>query len=665
MEVGAYLLYAALLFGLADVISNFWSGKIKEKYSLYLSLITAGLVTATIVSLAYYFVTDSFSIKYVYEYGEKGLELPYKLSAVWAGQAGSLLLWTFLLYTLYVILRLSSAGKEQISRKAFLFISMASVFLIFLTILGQPFEPTGFAAADGLGLNPALKNFWMMIHPPVVFMGYAAATIPFAIALAQYDIKSGERPLEGFEKLYMEICWLFLSLGIVIGGLWAYEALGWGGYWAWDPVETASLIPWLVCTAYFHAGVIRSIISKSRELAAFATFLLVIFATFVTRGGAIVSPLHGYAALPSVTDVGWALIIFMIGITALTFFTLFGHREKSSSTNEERETGARKKGPLLERLLTSRNLHLVLYLVLFMLAVICFIGIVRNQPIDYFNTYCYPLVIAFVLGTMACTLIERIDVKTITYGLVAALLLGAIFSAALPITRNNYIDFGVGVILVSFIGVVYVVYRDLTSRGKFDVKLIKFSRKLIHISILVILLGVLMSATMKEDYNVYLTPGEGWPYSGTLPGDITLTIESIDVKNQVGWVPESWTMGPHNFTWYSPEFYEATITIQVSQAGKALGTGVLSCMNSANWGWFSSVSIQRTLALDVYIVAEQFGLNFTDPTHVYFVALRVTLHNYVNIVWIGAVMLAVTIMPSIWVGARRIRRESLRKIEQR
>ena len=672
MEIGTFLLFAALLFGLLDLISNFWTEMIKEKYSRYFHLVTAGLITVAIMLLGYYLVTNN-----LWEYSETTVGLSYKISSLWAGPGGSLLLWTFFLYILYVILRLSSDGKNQVSRRAFLLTSIVGVFLIFLTILGQPFGQAEITESIFAVINPVLQNLLLAIHPPIIFVGYAAATIPFAIAIAQYSVKDESRPLEDFEKLYMEICWLFLGLGIVIGGLWAYEALGWGGFWAWDAVETASLIPWLACTAYFHAGAIRSIFGKSKEIAAFATFIFVIFSTFATRGG-VISSIHSwsYSTIPS---VGWALIIFMIGVTALTFFILFGHGENPSATAYENKKSVEKREPLLNQLLTSKNLNLVLYCVLFVLVALLFIGIIRNQSEGYFNTYAYPFVVVFVLGTVACELMERENVKTVTYGLVAALLFGIIFTFLdITGTGNSYIDFGVGVILVSFLGVIYAIYNDIISRGKLNVKLLKTSRKLIHLSILIILLGVLLSATIsiysiKNTYYAYFYPVEGYSpgiyynYNGTqyptLPGNFALTIENISIKNSVGWS----STNASGFNWSEPEYFEAAITIDISQGGKDLGTGVLSCTNSSELlaitsssSWFSTVLIKRTLSLEDVYIAPAYGsesFNFTDSTNVNCVILTVTLNSYVNIIWIGAAMFSIIEVVPIAFTIRQIRRK--------
>lgn len=665
LEIGTYLLYAALFSSLLDLIWNLRKDGRRERYGPYLTLLTTGLLTATVVLLAYYFVADNFSIFYVWSYSSRDLGLGYKLSALWAGQAGSLLLWVFLFYWLYTAFRFSSARKEPVSKRMFLTASTTGVFLMVLTVMGGPFDPTHSsylkAYPEGWGLNPALRNFWMLIHPPLVFMGYAAAAIPFAIIIARKSVQKGGEVLDGFEKLYMEICWLFLSLGIVIGGIWAYEALGWGGYWVWDPVETASLVPWLTCTAYFHARPIRAAIGRGKELAAVATFILVLFATFVTRGGVILSPLHGYAVAP--TAAGWVLIAFMVGATSLSLFILY--RSPTISPGSKRETHSRGREGW-ERYLTSKNVHLVLYYVLMILFIICFIGILRGASPEYYNASCFPFVAAFILGTMICTLLTYVDARRVRSILIVALAAGVFFAVILPITGNAYADFGIPIVTVSLVMVLYVIFKDLTSRGKALARIIKGSRRIIHFGILVTLLGVLLSSTMHGgSYTVSLTPGEGWPYPELLPGNIQVTIEKAEIRNQIGWIVENWTVGPHDYTWRSPEFYEADMIIQVLQDGKPIGTGALTCMYDPKWGpqlgWFSTVLIQRTLTLDVYIVAERFGLNFTDPQNVHSVWLQVSFHGFVNWVWIGSILLVFSILPSIWLSVRSLKGKRMRK----
>lgn len=239
---------------------------------------------AALMLLIYYFLTDNFSVWYVY--ANSNLEMPilYKLSAVWAGREGSLLLWAFL--TLLVTsLYISANRKDLIKLRVGLIMSaFSSYLLIILEFYSNPFITIPYLPTNGYGLNPLLRTFEMAIHPPVVFLAYSLSALLFSVALSQ-SAKGGSA---SDQKVIARLSWLFLTLGIVIGGWWAYRTLGWGGFWGWDPVENASLLPWITLTLYFH-------LRKHRELFAYLTFTFVLFATFVTRGG-IISSVHSFGS---------------------------------------------------------------------------------------------------------------------------------------------------------------------------------------------------------------------------------------------------------------------------------------------------------------------------------------------------------------------------------
>lgn len=220
--------------------------------------ITATFVLVSLAGfeLVYAFISRDFSVRYVAEHSSRDLPIFYTIAALWGGQAGSLLFWFWLLslFALAVALK-SQNGMEDLGNYALIPIAMAQLFFsILVTRLSDPFETLPFPPGDGQGLNPLLQHSAMVYHPPTLYIGYVGMTLPIAFAVgALIANREGSEWLHRSRR-WMLFSWLSLTAGIILGAKWAYEELGWGGYWAWDPVENASLLPWLTATAYLHFG---------------------------------------------------------------------------------------------------------------------------------------------------------------------------------------------------------------------------------------------------------------------------------------------------------------------------------------------------------------------------------------------------------------------------
>ena len=246
------------------------------------------------------FLGDRFEYWYVASYSNRELELFYKITGLWAGQRGSLLFWALILGFFSVIAVFSNRKKNR-EFMPYVAAVLQTVLAFFIVVLlfadVNPFERLDFTPANGQGLNPQLQNYWMTIHPPTLYLGFTAFTIPFAFAVSA--LLSGRLDARWIQltRRWILTSWLFLSVGIVFGMRWAYEELGWGGYWFWDPVENASLLPWLTATAFLHSIQIqenRGMLKVWNMSLVLLTFLLTIFATFLTRSGLIES-VHSFA----------------------------------------------------------------------------------------------------------------------------------------------------------------------------------------------------------------------------------------------------------------------------------------------------------------------------------------------------------------------------------
>ena len=282
-----------------------------------------GLVGIAALILWYGLLTDQFQITYIWNSSERSLPAFYKFAAIWGGQAGSLLFWTLLLSLFSTAAALTFRNKQR-SLMPFVNATLLATLLFFLTLLvfsANPFEQIGIVPSDGRGLNPLLQNYWMVIHPVMLYLGWVGLTVPFAFAVAALLSKRLDRRWVRTVRRWTLIPWMFLSAGIIMGSQWAYMELGWGGYWAWDPVENASFLPWLTATAFLHSIIIqeqRGILKVWNVTLIWLTFTLVILGTFTTRSG-ILSSVHSFAQSPvgpyflvflALTTVGFLLLLF-------------------------------------------------------------------------------------------------------------------------------------------------------------------------------------------------------------------------------------------------------------------------------------------------------------------------------------------------------------------
>jgi cytochrome c-type biogenesis protein CcmF len=318
MVLGNPLLVLAFVAALFSLFLFLLGAKDKGKYQesgkkiYYLFFFFVSLAG---IDLLYLFLTHHFQVEYVYGYSSSDLPFFYLVSSFWAGQEGTFLLWLFFGALLGIFLMKRSGPYRGYVMTFYL---LAQIFLLVLLLKKSPFSLLPDTPIEGRGLNPLLQDFWMVIHPPIVFVGYAALTIPFCYALAAL-VKNKYEDWIRFAFPWAAFSCLSLGAGIFIGGYWAYKVLGWGGYWGWDPVENASLVPWIFSVALVHGMLLEKIkgtMRKTNLLLAILSFLLILYATFLTRSGIL-----GEFSVHSFADLGINayLMLFMFLFTLLSF----------------------------------------------------------------------------------------------------------------------------------------------------------------------------------------------------------------------------------------------------------------------------------------------------------------------------------------------------------
>ena len=284
------------------------------------------LVVVAVAILLRALLTHDFSLEYVAAYSSSTLPVQYTVAALWGGQKGSLLFWAFMLtlFTTIVQVQNRERNRDLMPWVTATLMTTATFFLGLLTFVTDPFERLPIAAREGADLNPLLQNYWMTIHPPSLYTGYVSASVPFAFAIAALATgRLGDQWIRSVRRWSL-FSWFFLTLGNLFGARWAYEVLGWGGYWAWDPVENAAFMPWLVSTAYLHSVMIqekKDMLRVWNMVLVLLTFSLTIFGTFLTRSG-VISSVHSFTQSGlGPFFIGFLLVVLVVsgGLVAYRF----------------------------------------------------------------------------------------------------------------------------------------------------------------------------------------------------------------------------------------------------------------------------------------------------------------------------------------------------------
>jgi len=326
-DIGHVALILALVAAIYSVVMSVVAARIGS-HRLVTSarsgvLVVAGLYTLAVATILYAFATKDFSLKIVAEHASRDLPLVYSISALYADKAGSMFLWGWLISLSTAILALQKHNlHKQIITHAFIVLAVIEAFFLALvTLVVNVFDKIPVPPTDGFGLNPLLQNFGMLIHPPLLYIGFAGFAVVFALVMAALVTRSPSAEWIIGVRRWSIFAWCMLGIGNVVGMWWSYNELGWGGYWAWDPVENAGLMPWLLGTAFLHSIAIRRqrnyLQTWSLVLIIF-TFAFIFLSPFITHGG-IESPLHGFYGSTFPPYILAAILVTLISSLALLY----------------------------------------------------------------------------------------------------------------------------------------------------------------------------------------------------------------------------------------------------------------------------------------------------------------------------------------------------------
>ncbi len=364
-HLGSFALILALALSIFGTIAAFLAAvNARERFrkvAVRAYIGVSALVVLAVFCLGYLIMNDHFSLVYVYNHSNETLPWYFKLTAIWGGSQGSLLWWTMItvVYTCLFLFFTRKAPKLMMSW-ALVFVGMSLIFFLLINnLVAPPFnfwgqtlggsDPTPFIPNDGRGLNPQLQHWGMIIHPPMLYTGYIGFLYPFAMAMGALITRMEGREWIRLIRNWALTAWMILGAGIVLGGAWAYMELGWGGYWAWDPVENASFMPWLLATAFVHSVMAqekRGMFKMWNVLLITGTFLMCLIGTGITRSG-MISSVHAFAE----SDIGWYFLGYIIANGLLAGWIIFVRRDQLRDDNRYQSETSREVGLLFNNVL--------------------------------------------------------------------------------------------------------------------------------------------------------------------------------------------------------------------------------------------------------------------------------------------------------------------------
>jgi cytochrome c-type biogenesis protein CcmF len=398
------------------------------------------LVTVSSAILIYHIFTDDFRLSYVAQVSNRDLAPVYKFAAWWGSQAGSLLFWSWILatYAAVAVYRNRRRHADMISYVVAIMMTVQAFFLLLITYEISPFQvimsgPTITSVPDGNGLNPLLQYPAMVIHPPMLYLGYVGFSVPFAFAMASLITRQpGDRWIHT-TRVWTMVTWLFQSIGVILGMAWAYAVLGWGGYWGWDPVENASLLPWITGTAFLHSVMMqenKGMMKIWNIVLVAATFFLCIFGTMLTRSG-LVSSVHAFAQ----STIGTYFVVFLTVGIAATIFLILSRLDYLKSENELQSVVSRESSFLFNNVLLLASCFAVLWGTLFPVLSEAVTGEKISVGAPFFNKVNIPigLLLLFLTGVGPLFAWRRTSVESLRrnfqWPAIASLLLGAVLVA--------------------------------------------------------------------------------------------------------------------------------------------------------------------------------------------------------------------------------------------
>jgi cytochrome c-type biogenesis protein CcmF len=486
-------------------LSNLSFIKKKIKLSIQLFNLSSFLVVVSFLLLIFYFSSSNFSISAVYENSHTLKPFFYKLSGTWGNHEGSLLLFILIVGLYGTLFSIIYNGNIKFKSWVIFFQNnIYLIFLIFLIVKSNPFDLIVPTPKEGLGLNPILQDPLLVIHPPFLYLGYVGFSLTLSLVLAAIITKQLDSTWAKISWPWVVLSWVFLTIGISLGSIWAYYELGWGGYWFWDPVENASLMPWLAGTALIHSLLVLKIKNKMQNwtaLLAIMTFSLSLLGTFLVRSG-ILNSVHAFANDPDRGVFILAIIFFITTVSLLIYIFC------SSNTSNNKISFFSK-----ENFLNINNLFLLFFLFIILLGtiypiILSALGETISIGPDYYNTILAPFVFIFLIAMTVGPILKwsrNIGLEDIYFLCIIFFISLVISLLVVVFTKRNELILYLGLAssLILILTVLFEIYQI-----RYKINTINLSRLCSHLGVGVFILSVFLNSYFSKTKDFEIQIGE-------------------------------------------------------------------------------------------------------------------------------------------------------------
>ncbi len=671
--LGELALWVSLPVSLFGMVLGFVAGA-KRRGDLALAAersVYAVLMLSFVASLGVVdaFLNDRFEYWYVANYSSRNLETFFKVSGLWAGQRGSLLFWLLLLalFSSLAVFGNRNKNREFMPYVTGTLLTITSFFIVVLLFADvNPFEKLGFTPVDGAGLNPQLQNYWMTIHPPTLYLGFTAFTIPFAFAVAALLNGRLDSRWIVLTRKWTLLSWFFLSNGIVFGMRWAYEELGWGGYWFWDPVENASLLPWLTATAFLHSIQIqenRGMLKVWNMGLVILTFLLTIFATFLTRSG-LIDSVHTFAQELRIAFIflGFMSAIIIVG-ASLVIYRL----PKLRSDNQIESFLSRESAFLFNNLILLGVTFAVMWGTLLPLISEGFTGQEIAVGPPFFNRVNLPIGVALLalMGIGPVIAWRRATRKNLKKNFALPVIVGLVTAGVLWLAgarhRLALATFGIAAFVMAIIVVEF--WKGTRARARIEgegvlpafYRLIARNRRrwggyIVHVGV-VLIFTAFAAAPWYQEVRQTLEPGEVAIAESPLGHRYELTYEGISTNVRD---PDK------NLQW------QAVALVSVTRDGIPLGTFTSEKRRyiRPEAQTITEVGIKSFPLEDLYIILADADLNriLAGDAAGQAATFTILIKPLVGWIWAGGLILTLGSLIAMWPAAERLREPSARQV---
>jgi cytochrome c-type biogenesis protein CcmF len=644
----AALVTAFMLLVYASVAGAFaaWHGRRRLAESAQNALIAAfGATAVAVVVLLIALARHDFSLTYVAQHTSRELPLGYTLTAFWGGQEGSLLLWLFVLcgYSVAAVLTARHAGREVLAWVVPVLGLVGTFFALLLVFVASPFA-TQVAPADGAGLNPSLQNPYMAIHPPMLYLGYVGLTVPFAFAMGALLARRTDERWIVATRRWTLAAWAFLGIGQLLGAHWAYVEIGWGGYYAWDPVENAALMPWLAATAFLHSVMIqekRGMLKVWNVLLVVLAFCLSIFGTFLTRSG-IIQSIHSFTQ----SSIGPWFLGFICFITAASLALVFSRLPLLRSKTRLESLVSREATFLYNNLLLVALALTILWGVIYPLLSEAVTGQAATVSKPYYNFFLHsfglPLLLLMGIGPLVAWRRASLRAlgKTFVWPIAAAVTAGvALLAAGAGSSRVGVIAYTFSVFVLA--SIVLEFARGTSARkalggvgwgGAFSSLVARNRRRyggyVVHAAIVLLAIGVAGSSAYQTVREARLHPGDSLSVAGN-----RLVFRGFEAR----------TVANHR---------EIRANVDVYRGGDYLGR-----LRPGKNQYFAEDQISNEVAIrhdlltggDLFLIADQVNGNGS-------IDLKALQKPLVNLIWLAGLVFLGGSLIALWPDAREERR---------